>query len=570
MGAYPVSLAELHPAAGDAARAIAALDEASMRCDAALAFGATLGEQLAVLEGALGAPRNLIGATWLVLRLAEPEAAERYREAVRAASDRFEAQIDRLRLCVLRALADASDEEVASLPEPHLAVRARRVRGHVASDAQSGELTRLRLDGLEAPLDAHHATLWGEPYGELELAGERIAVEHRNARALMRDPRAEVRSAAAVVVRDHALRLAAVLEPLKRQRIDCIGALASAAGYGEAFEQTRVESGLTERAIAALLAQREAIVGFTERYFAWKQRRLGLARLTELDLAARACEAGADLSFERLLHGALDTSAAIDPAYPGVLRALVERTCLLTRPGDSRSGDWVCVTNLAGGLPIVHAPSYGDYESYVSIAHELGHACQFTASARRASALALHDAPTWFAEIFSLRFEIDAVHAACEGASDPAERAFWLEAMIDQWLHFVRTLQISARFERELLATSDLSRARSSDVRAQCWRELSPSFLEPAVPGEDARWLLDGYAEIMPCGGFSYGLATVIAYRSKLDGIALSQFADRGAPLAIDEACRRYLTLDIEDPAVFAPVWHHLERRFTELTTLAP
>lgn len=558
-------LEQLHPAAGDAVAACAALERACQGCDAALAEGAALAAVAEALEHVLGSPRNLLSALWLVQRLVEPAEARRYQDAVRGASAQLEVRIDRLLLRLSRLLASASPAAIQEAGLSLPAVRAARVAGHLPSDEAAEQITRLRLDGLEASIDKHHAAVWGEPYAELRVGDEAITVDHRNARALMRDGRVQVRRDAARATAAHALKLAPVLEPLKRGRIEHMQRMARLAGYASMLEQLYAESGLTAAALAALQAQAPRITAFCARYFAWKQRRLGLARLTEIDLAARAESAAVDLTFERVLEAAAATSAAIDPTYPAILDELRCAGVLITAPEQTRSAEWACIPNLAGGSPIVHVPYFADYETYVAAAHELGHACQITASVRRTGALLQHDAPAWHAEIFSLRFELDAIDFAIEHAPTKQTRAFWIEAAIDQWLHFVRTLPIAARFEQALRVESGTSRERASALRAEAWRALSPAGLEPAVPGEDARWLLDSVTERMPCAGYSYGLAMLIAYRSKLDGKPLAELADHGAMLSIDDACAQYLGFDIEDPAAFQPVWRHLEALCAQL-----
>jgi hypothetical protein len=225
----------------------------------------------------------------------------------------------------------------------------------------------------------------------------------------------------------------------------------------------------------------------------------------------------------------------------------------------TRSTEWVCAPNLSGGLPLLHMPYTDDYESFVGAAHEIGHGCQITASVRRRGALSQYAAPLWFYEIFSLRFEIDVVHASLASACSDGERAFWAEAAIDQWLHFMRTLQIAARFDRVLYERPDAPLTELCAAREAIRRQLSPRALHAPVEGDDLSWLLATTPEELPFAGFHYGLAMLIAYRSKLDQLPLAELADRGAQLAIHETCRRFLSLDVADARAYDPIWRQLD-----------
>jgi oligoendopeptidase F len=562
-------LEQLHPAAGDPVAAAAALRDASARCDRALAADASLEVIVEVLEHVLGEPRNLRSASWVIERTAAPAEALRYEAAVAELSHELGDKTDQLVLRLSRALTLADQCEIAALNLRALAARAKRVAAHLPNEATQRWLSIAQRAGVDASVNAHHALLWEQAYGVVCHEQEEHVVTHQSIRTLLQHRDPWVRRQTAHVTASYAAQRASVLEPLKRGRLACLRDIARTLGHRDVYEQMLLETGLTQGAIDALLQQQAPLLELTGKYYEWKRRRLGLDELNEADLAARACPTEVDLSFGRLLDCVRANAGRLDPDYPGIVQELEERHCILTKPDATRSGQWCCIENLAGTLPFVHMPYHADYETFVAAAHELGHACQLTASARRVGALRLYGAPAWFAETFSLRAEIEAVHTSLERESHPLERAFWAEAAIDQWLHFVRTLQIAGRFDLELHREPGRPRQELSAARERIRVELSPAIVRSATEGEDASWLLQTHSEHTPCIGLHYGLAMLIAYRSCLDGLPLSELSDHGASLRIDEACARYLSFDVESAEAFASVWQHMDRLFDSLVEAA-
>jgi len=575
--AQTLAAATLHPAAGDARAANAVLLAAIARCDELLAIdlgpsarptGPELAELVAALEALLGEPLDLRDAGSILERMLPLEDADQYRNDTAHAARVFADGLERLAARFDRQLARAGAREIEALVLQAHAQRARRLPRAAYDEHARRMSAALTQQSLEPALRLQRELLWNRPYG----AAAGAVLTHENAPQMLRHRDAAIRRAVAALTAQRALELAPVIEPLKRGRLGCVIKSARLLGYEHPYERFQIESGVTEAALAALAQQSGPLRAFCERYAAWKHGRLlaPAEPLLEVDFSTRARGAGdIDLSFGRAVAATRACSGLIDAAYPAIIDEMAVSGSMLSDCGATRSSEWVCVSSLSGGLPLLHMPYTGDFESFIGAAHEIGHGCQVTASVRRRGGLSQHNAPLWFVESCSLRCEIEVVHAALASARSDGERAFWAEAAIDQWLHVMRTLQIAARFDCVLYERPDAPLTELCAAREAIRRQLSPKALHAPIDGDDLGWLLLTTPEELPYAGFQYGLAMLIAYRSKLDRLPLAELADGGAQLPIHEACSRFLSLDVADPRAYEPIWRQLDALLDTLLATA-
>lgn len=448
-----------------------------------------------------------------------------------------------------------------------------KARASVAG-APSGDEAYLRALAAEATLlpgkeavgwwalaEAHGFDALGELHRvELRRAFDRAAtaddaqVSLENWRALLghRDPAVRRR------VRARRLRVAQdsreLLEPLKRARTSFVHERARLLGHATPLDRELQRWRVSGQAISALRSLDARTRLLADRFYRYKRARLQLPELLECDVLAPTGDIDPEeLSLQRLSDVLLSELASRAPAWAGLLGAVLAGPTLLTDPARSRSPGWFAWGGTASALPLVHIPYHRTRECYAAAAHELGHACHLTELLRTRGELVASDESLVFQETFALFFELTALNETLTRAKDARSARFWTEALLEQGLHFLRTLPIMAHADSQLATGLEPSEAFRVAHQA-----LSPSWLALA-PGEETTCLLQTHSEQMPFFGYGYQLAFLLGYLAFLEPGGLAALADGAACASIDDAAQAAFGRSIKDTAAFEAVFVHLE-----------
>lgn len=457
-----------------------------------------------------------------------------------------------------RALADAAPNllrQATGVEAAFLRDLVRRAE-HLPPAAATPWAALARRAGLERPRELHAGQLKALLTAELRIGSERVELRPSNVRALLASSNRELRRAVWSFQRGVASDALPVLEMVKSIRADFRREEARLLGYADLLEAACADFRISQGAYRVISLQRSTICEFADGFYRWKQKRLGLERLEELDLTAQPLVPESGWLELRHVTALLEGYVGrLHSGFPGVLHELWAKRALLTDSRATFSSAWFTLPHYGGGTPLVHLPYHGGVDEFCAAAHELGHACHTAVVSRQLGALAAADECLCYSEVFGLVFEIAAVNQALEHAHSASEREFWRGVVLEQAVHFLRTLPIRSRFDE----LTYLEHVAPGEAWARAHAELSPHWLPVPSPG-DAGWALSTSSEDAPFQGHAYALAFFVAYLAYLEperGITQQLLSD--APWQpFEDACRSALRIDLRDHTSFGPVWEHL------------
>jgi oligoendopeptidase F len=501
--------------------------------------------------------RELLGRASNVGSLADV-LAETAEGSMEAFVRRLELPLHRYRTTLVelrRALSLANEAETVNLDEG-AAFAAWRSE---AARTPGAEALRWRTLGQTFGFDALgdvHRKLCREAFqGEVSFGGRTVAVTTDSWRAQLNDESRELRTA----VWDFVLARAAAVEPvlgrIKLSRLRFVSESARLRGFEDArtaaFAGFRVPVSVADT--LRKLAPRTR--SLADRYYRNKGKLLGISPLRDFDVVAPLAGIATDgLAFSRVievLRGELEERA---PAYAQVLDEVLAGETLLSDPLASKSASWFVYADGNGGLPLVHVPYHRNLECYSAVAHELGHACHLTQLARTRGPIAQADDSLVLNEMFAIYFEIVALSGSLARAATSAERRFWRDALLEQGLHFMRTLPIWAHFE-EGVHGGEAPEAAFRHATAA----LTPDWLSH---GEvDQRWALQIHTEQMPFYGYGYQAAYAFALLMYLrcDATSLLRLATESPWQPLASVMGRLLNVELASQTAFDPVLGWLE-----------
>jgi oligoendopeptidase F len=549
-----------HPLAEDGGAVRSALLSAAEQCDAARASD-DLTLMHRALSRALAEPYSLRSSQAALTATLDTAALRAYEAAVDEAAVAYDRALEALVAEVGRRLLSAGPQVAEDLGLLPLYQRATRTRLHARSarqDAQHATLRHLTLTSTARILDA---LARDERLGTIEVDGATHELERGNLSSLLAHRDARVRRSVAESIRANARRTRSVHEVIKVTRLQAIHELCALRGFASPFEEYLATSGMTLGAIAAQHAMEGRLLELCRRHAEYKRASFGLDDLEECDLEAMSSPAPRDLSLRRVLTALERRLGVYDDRYPAWLQQTFTCGTILTDSSAALARSYFVIASAHGGPPLVHAPYVRDLQGFAATAHELGHACQLGADARDLGPLAVYDPPMAFSEVFSLLTEVIAVMAARD-ESAPHERRFWCEAIVDQFLYFMRRLGAQARFDERALSTRAVDIETLEVSRVAALRRLTPTSV---VVRRDDSWLRNPFQEELPYCGYSYCGALLVAYRLALRPVPLRAFSEDGWHQDLEHACRATLGIDIARVGDFDVVWEFVESAMTEL-----
>jgi oligoendopeptidase F len=417
--------------------------------------------------------------------------------------------------------------------------------------------------GFDALANVHRALLEdGSSTNARSATGEEVAITYQSWRALLSHVDPCVRRQTWAARQDLARRNRSSLEIIKRARLRFIEERARILGYQDVLDSELSYWRIRRSTVDILRSLDERTRNMADRYYSYKRRALACRDFSECDVAAPfPIPDRESLALQNLMRVLLEECSTRVPRYRTVLEQLLDGRTLLTDPSASRSAAWFITPNHAGGLPLVHLPYHRTLECYAAAAHEFGHACHLTDLARASGELWASDDSLVFSEIFSLYFEIVTLNAAAVRAQDESARRYWKAAVVEQALHFLRTLAIPARFEEARIA---------GDSPASAWKEaharLTPAWM-PLPADDDATWALQIHSEQMPLYGYGYATAFIVGYLLYLQ-VSPSRFDEFALRLPwqpIGDVARDVLGVDLGRAETFDLVFDHIEAQIADL-----
>lgn len=535
--------------ASDREQAAALVQSAVAEAAAALA-GGTAASQLRAYRDLLGQPSN-VASIADILAETGGDASESYVRGLELPLHDYRSTLAELR----RSLSLMSESETAGLGE-RAAFAAWRAQASHTPGAEALRWQALgQTFGFDALADVHRRLCREALHGSVSVDGRALAVSSDSWRAQLNDQSRELRGAVWRFLGERAVAAEPVLGRIKLSRLRFVGESAKLRGFDDALGAAFAGFRLPVAAARALRGLAPRTKALADRYYRRKAQKLGITALQNFDLSAPlAGVATNDLTFSRVndvLHSELSVRAA---GYAELLDEVLAGPTLLTDPAASKSAGWFVYAEGNGALPLVHVPYHRNLECYSAVAHELGHACHLTYLARARGAIAQSDDSLVLNEMFAIYFEIALLNGSLARAGTPAQRELWRDALIEQGLHFMRTLPVWAHFEDAVHAGRE-----PVDAFRQAHHALTPDWL--MTDEIDHRWALQVHTEQMPFYGYGYQAAYALALLAYLrcDAAAFRHLATESSWRPLADVMREPLQVELTADAAFDPVLSWLE-----------
>ena len=567
------TLTAFHPFAGNAPETVKVIVGAVDRAEAALREGTAQALTNAMVDllgdaGALTCVSSALGDTlsptdFLEYEVAVSDVVYRYRDVL----TRVECAVSD---CVARGEELVGNELWSSFQAYVARMNAHRLNPQAERLLMLGAAT-----GFDALADLHVRARRKANLGQVTVEGASIAVTHVNASVLLKDKDRAVRKSVAALLATYAEESAPEAEVVKRARTRFVVESKRLQGYPSMLAAFLDEIQLSPAVLDTLQAYDRRIQAMGSTYFEWLRGVQGYDTIHEFDVGV--CHpflSDVRTPLPALKQRLMGIVSKWHPDYPAILDEAFTRNAILHDPRSVLSPAWYALPpTTPQAVALVHSPYYETAESVAAMAHELGHACHLTAANRARGPLGVSRYVACYAEIFSLLFEIAAVDGAARDAKTGAEKAFWANALVDQFLHFARDLNFAGRFDLLYYADPD----KSVDAHAQSYLEaraaLTPTLLRRSEESLPRAWLQNLHQEQMPFYGLEFATAFLIAYHVYLHPQEKAQFrafAEDGRYVPLAESCRARLGLDIERPGAYDAVFRHMEVTLKELVSTRP
>jgi oligoendopeptidase F len=553
---------------------------------------AALGEQCRTLAGRIGAdlfagPPEAVAAVLADLAGLRARAVHwDGRCTVALAGGLAEAEDQDLRL-LTAAAAESVDGLQLSLRQQWLALpddEAAKLLAEPAVQAYRGYLESARPlipyilgDQAEAALAARQqpaATAWLELYyrtcAGLSPVVDGTAMPLARARSSLESDDAGLRERSLDAMYD-------ALEPVAPVFAQCLDSLVVdnlAVGALRGLPHPRAErdlvNALPSSAVDHMLDAAEAHYGLAQRWFARKARLLGADRLGIAHVRA-PLGTGSRVPYRDALHAVAEAFGGFADEAGDLVRSMAESGHVDAEPREGKQPGSFCRSLGPGRPPLIHMSYFGTANDAVSLAHEYGHALQFSLAGRRCDGLTF-DAPVCLGEIAPAFAELLVYDWLIEREPDPRVREAIAAKRVETSIDAIFFSTFLTRFEARVHRTRAEDGALTPDRIGELWAECGRAFYGPQVdlPERWGRlhWTL--VAHLMHERFYSYayifarlvGLHLYAAYREDpkefrprfLDVLSLGNTVAPAGQLAA-------LGIDLEDPAT----WHNGLRQFADL-----
>ncbi|MEV8443280.1 M3 family metallopeptidase [Actinosynnema sp. NPDC051121] len=424
-----------------------------------------------------------------------------------------------------------------------------------------------------AAREAAAGTAWVELYyrvmGELRpvVAGEAISVEQARSELELHD--VERREAALEAVYT-------ALEPVAHVLSQCLDSLVAdrlAVDEVRGLPHPRAERDLTNElpsaAVDAMLDVVEENYELPQRWFARKARLLGLDRLGYAHMRAPIAR-GPHIPYPAAVRAVTEAFHGLAPEAGRLVEELVEGGHVDAEPREGKQPGASCRSLGPGRPPQVVLSYFGTVEDVVALAHELGHALQFTLAGRSRNGLTF-DAPQALNEIAPAFTELLVQDWLIEHEPDPAIRDLLAAKRVDNAIDAIFMSTFLTRFETRAHQVRASGGALTDPRIRELWVECGRRFYGPDVALPERwglHWALVPHVTHERFYGYTYAFARLLGldfharYRRDPDGFrpALFDLLARGGTAGPAEQLAA-LGVDLADP----DTWRGGLAQFAEL-----
>ncbi|MEU5696775.1 M3 family metallopeptidase [Actinosynnema sp. NPDC020468] len=284
----------------------------------------------------------------------------------------------------------------------------------------------------------------------------------------------------------------AALEPMAPVLSQCLDSLVAdrlAIDEVRGLPHPRAERDLTNElpstAVDAMLAAVEENYALPQRWFAHKARLLGLDRLGYAHMRAPIGR-GPHLPFPVAVRAVTEAFEGVSPEAGRMVRDLVDGGHVDAEPREGKQPGASCRSLGPGRPPRIVLSYFGTVEDVVSLAHEMGHALQFTLAGRGRNGLTF-DAPLALNEIAPAFTELLVQDWLIEHEPDRDTRELLAAKRVDNAIDAIFMSAFLTRFEtRAHRARAEGGALTDPRIRA-LWTECGREFYGPDV-AMSTRW----------------------------------------------------------------------------------
>jgi oligoendopeptidase F len=346
-------------------------------------------------------------------------------------------------------------------------------------------------------------------------------------------------------------------------------------GYPELMTPTHLSSETEPEMVRQMMAVTETNYGLARRYFAIKQRLLGLDTLKNTDLYAPVAQSQKIFSYDEACKLVLESFAGFSTELADEAGRILDGGYVDVLPRSGKSGGAFCMGMLPEETPYLLLNFTGNLRDVSTLAHELGHAVHYTMSGKQN--LFHYHAPLPLAETASVFAEMLLTRRLLEQETDRDLKIALLCSKIEDMIATTFRQNVLTRFE---LAAHTLrgERLLSAEDLCRLWTEENGKLFGDSVEMIDAyRW---GWSYISHfiharfyCYSYVFGELLVLAlYQRYLDQgenfVPLyHELLAAGGSVAPAELVQR-IGLDLLDPGFWQGGYDFMAGLITELESL--
>ncbi|MFN7113758.1 MAG: M3 family oligoendopeptidase [Alphaproteobacteria bacterium] len=252
-------------------------------------------------------------------------------------------------------------------------------------------------------------------------------------------------------------------------------------GFEKPEDSRHLENHIERDTVAALAAAvKSSYAKTSHRYYGWKARKNGTARLHPADRNAPLADAPQKyIPWEEAKEIVLAAFAKLSPEMEKTGRRFFDEGWIDAEPRAGKDSGGFSHPAVPSAHPFILVNYFGTTADVMTLAHELGHGIHQVMAAKQGHLMA--DTPLTVAETASVFGEMLVFRALLDREEDPAMQRAMISEKVEGMLNTVVRQTAFFTFEQKLHAEYRDKGELSPERLGELWRETSRESLGPAV-----------------------------------------------------------------------------------------
>jgi len=263
-------------------------------------------------------------------------------------------------------------------------------------------------------------------------------------------------------------------------------------GFEKPEDSRHLENRIERETVEALVsAVRESYPKTSHRYYEWKAKKQGVARLHPADRnAPLAGHSAKSIPWDDAKEIVLQSFAKLSPEMEKIGRRFFDEGWIDAEPRAGKDSGGFSHPTVPSAHPYILVNYFGTPSDVMTLAHELGHGIHQVLAGAQGHLMA--DTPLTVAETASVFGEMLVFRALLDREEDPVARRAMIAGKVEDMLNTVVRQTAFFNFEQRLHQEHRDKGEVSPDRLAELWRDISRESLGPAVntdtPGAGDFW----------------------------------------------------------------------------------